>query len=47
MVSIAPAPFGSAVIPILENVGRMGTEFPEFLEKVLAELKNDLEDKKL
>lgn len=35
------------LISILENVGRMGTELPEFLEKVLAELKNNLEDKKL
>lgn len=33
------------LISILENVGRMGTELPEFLEKVLAELKNNLEEK--
>lgn len=32
------------LISILENVGRMGTELPEFLEKVLAELKNNLDN---
>lgn len=32
------------LISILENVGRMGTELPEFLKKVLSELKNNLED---
>lgn len=35
------------LISILENVGRMGTELPDFLKKVLSELKNDLEDKDL
>ena len=34
------------LISILENIGRMGTELPEFLKKVLAELKNSLEEKK-
>lgn len=35
------------LISILENVGRMGTELPDFLKKVLSELKSDLEDKDL
>ena len=32
------------LLSILENVGRMGTELPEFLKRVLSELKNDLDD---
>lgn len=32
------------LLSILENVGRMGTELPDFLKRVLSELKNDLED---
>lgn len=35
------------LISILENIGRMGTELPDFLKKVLSELKSDLEDKDL
>lgn len=35
------------LISILENVGRMGTELPDFLKKVLSELKNNLEDNDL
>lgn len=34
------------IISILENIGRMGTKLPEFLNKVLAEMKNDLDNKK-
>lgn len=32
------------LISILENVGRLGAELPQFLKKSLAELKNNLED---
>ena len=34
------------LISILENIGRMGTEFPEFLKNILADLKDNLDDKK-
>lgn len=32
-------------ISILENAGRMGVELPEFLKKMLSELKKDVDDK--
>jgi toxin secretion/phage lysis holin len=32
------------LISILENVGRMGTEIPNFLRKILAELKNNIDN---
>ena len=35
------------LISILENVGRMGAELPDFLKKALSELKNSIEDKEL
>ena len=35
------------LISILENVGRMGAELPDFLKKVLSDLKNNIEDKEL
>lgn len=34
------------IISILENIGRMGTKLPEFLKKILAEMKDDLDNKK-
>lgn len=34
------------IISILENIGRMGTKLPEFLKKVLAEMKDDLDNRK-
>lgn len=34
------------IISVLENVGRMGTELPDFLKNVLAELKSDINNKK-
>lgn len=34
------------IISILENIGRMGTKLPDFLYKVLAEMKDDLDNKK-
>lgn len=33
------------LLSILENAGRMGVELPEFMKKVLSELKKDIEDK--
>ena len=35
------------LLSILENVGRMGTELPDFLKRVLSELKNNLDDNDL
>ena len=32
------------LISILENSARMGAQLPKFLQKVLAELKKDVED---
>lgn len=32
------------IISILENVGRMGVTLPQFLQKVLSELKKDIEN---
>lgn len=32
------------LISILENAGRMGAQLPDFLKKVLSDLKNDVED---
>lgn len=32
------------LISVLENAGRMGVELPEFLRKVLSELKRDIND---
>lgn len=34
------------IIFILENIGRMGTVLPDFLKNVLAELKEDINNKK-
>ena len=35
------------LISILENIGRMGTELPDFLKKVLTELKKKIREKDL
>ena len=35
------------LISILENIGRMGTELPDFLKKVLTELKKNIREKDL
>lgn len=34
------------IISILENIGRMGTVLPDFLKNVLAELKDDINNRK-
>ena len=34
------------IISILENIGRMGTVLPDFLKNVLAELKENINNKK-
>lgn len=33
------------LLSILENAGRMGAELPEFLKKILSDLKSDIENK--
>ncbi len=34
------------ILSILENIGRMGCELPNFLKNILIEIKKDIDDKK-